>query len=153
MSNILVKATAAQRQDCMRCKDSIAVFALYSCYHKALCGTCVSKLRNFCVMVGEFFICKLIASTYAGLFAAMNAQIITKAVTSLSKLTLPMTDPAGSMIASAVVSGRYKWCFTVTTPSCLFGDRIPIEVGVISSYSLLMSHIVFTTLPVNLTNT
>ena len=47
MSNILVKATAAQRQDCMRCKDSIAVFALYSCYHKALCGTCVSKLRNF----------------------------------------------------------------------------------------------------------
>ena len=46
MSNILAKTAGAQRQDCMRCKDSIAVFALYSCYHKALCGTCVSKLRH-----------------------------------------------------------------------------------------------------------
>lgn len=43
--NVLAKTAGAQRQDCMRCKDSIAVFALYSCYHKALCGTCVSKLR------------------------------------------------------------------------------------------------------------
>ena len=45
MSNILAKTAGAQRQDCIRCKDSIAVFALYSCYHKALCGTCVAKLR------------------------------------------------------------------------------------------------------------
>ena len=47
MSNILAKTKAgAQREDCRSCKDSIGVFALYSCYHKALCGTCVSKLRS-----------------------------------------------------------------------------------------------------------
>jgi hypothetical protein len=59
MSNILAKTSSAQRQDCISCKDSIAVFALYSCYHKALCGTCVSKLRNFfgrkhCYTCGRF---------------------------------------------------------------------------------------------------
>ncbi len=46
MSNILAKTASAQRQDCAACKDTIAVFALHSCYHKALCGNCVSKLRS-----------------------------------------------------------------------------------------------------------
>jgi hypothetical protein len=47
MSNILAKTKAGtQREDCRSCKDSIGVFALYACYHKALCGTCVSKLRS-----------------------------------------------------------------------------------------------------------
>ena len=47
MSNILAKTKAGtQREDCRSCKDSSGVFALYACYHKALCGTCVSKLRS-----------------------------------------------------------------------------------------------------------
>ena len=48
----------------------------------------MSRLRNFDSMSGKFCVCKLIASTYAGQIGAVYTQIITKPVSSSSKLSI-----------------------------------------------------------------
>ena len=48
----------------------------------------MSRFRNFDSMSGKFCVCKLIASTYAGQIGAVYTQIITKPVSSSSKLSI-----------------------------------------------------------------
>ena len=52
-----------------------------------------TRLRNFVNRCGEFCVCKLIVSTNAGQIGTIQTRIITKPVTSPSKLSGHMSHP------------------------------------------------------------
>ena len=55
---------------------------------------CIIRLQNFGNRSSEFWVCKLIMSTYAAQIGAMHTQIITKPVTSPSKLDNNALSPS-----------------------------------------------------------
>ena len=79
----------------------------------------LARLRNVVVISGSFCFYKVNASTFAGEIGAIHTQIITKPVTSPSKLSRSQTATRERVVEAVAVTGHFAPTLSLCPVACV----------------------------------